>query len=126
MIIGKEARIHTRRPEAWNSLSATDAALLDFIRRRGATSELSPQETTRKLLGFFKAEGSFERLAAVALSDPPRVRAILGAIGQQLGKSPDLLLQLRESLNPLSRFDFGDLSELSHAHAWQAKERKTQ
>jgi hypothetical protein len=123
-LIGKETRIHPRRPEAWNSLSETDVALLDFIRQRGATSELSPQETTRKLLNFFIMEGRFERLADIALSEPPRVRAILGAIGQQLGKDADLLLRLRESLNPLSRFDFGNLSELSHARAWQAKERK--
>jgi hypothetical protein len=123
-IIGREAHILTRRPETWNGLSATDAALLDFIRKRGAASELSLEETTRKLLGYFKEEGTFERLAGIALSEPPRARAILGAIGQQLGKDHVLLLHLRESLNPLSRFDFGNLSGLRHARAWQAKERK--
>ena len=41
-LIGQETTVHARRPEAWTSLSETDAALLDFLRRRGETSELSP------------------------------------------------------------------------------------
>ena len=36
LIVGKEAVIHTRRPAAWRSLSETEAALLDFLRNRGA------------------------------------------------------------------------------------------
>jgi len=48
----------------------------------------------------------------------------LGAIGQQLGKSPATLGWLRESLNPFSRFDFGVLIGLRHAREWQAKERR--
>jgi hypothetical protein len=47
---------------------------------------------------------------------------MLGAIGDQLGKSEKSLQCIRESLNPLSRFDFGPLSQLSSARNWQAKE----
>ena len=43
-------------------------------------------------------------------SEPPRVRAMLGAIGQQLGQPESRLSALRKSLNPLSRFDFGILA----------------
>jgi hypothetical protein len=123
LIVGKEAVIHTRRPAAWRSLSETDAALLDFLRNRGETSELAPEETIQKLLGYFRAPGRFERLLAVATSEPPRVRAMLGAIGQQAGHPQKVLAQLRGSLNPLSRFDFGILTALLHAREWQAKER---
>ncbi len=59
-----------------------------------------------------------------APSEPPRVRAMLGAIGQQLGCSEDQLAPLRRSLNPLSRFEFGGLAALEFARQWQAKERK--
>ena len=69
-------------------------------------------------------KGRFERLLKVADTEPPRVRAILGAVGTQLGKSEKLLRPLRESLNPLSRFDFGMLSGLRFAPQWQAKERR--
>lgn len=123
LIVGRETVVHTRRPAAWRSLSETDAALLDFLRNRGRASEMTPEETVRKLLAFFREPGQFERLLAVAPSEPPRVRAMLGAIGQQLDKSGEELADLRSGLNPLSRFDFGTLAVLVHAREWQAKER---
>jgi hypothetical protein len=49
---------------------------------------------------------------------------MLGAIGEQLGQPENHLAELRESLNPLSRFDFGMLTALAYARPWQAKERK--
>jgi hypothetical protein len=71
LIVGKETVIHTRRPESWRTLSETDAALLDFLRNRGDSSELSPEETVNKLLGYFREPGRFERLLKVAPSEPP-------------------------------------------------------
>jgi DNA-binding Lrp family transcriptional regulator len=124
LIVGKDAVVHTRRPAAWQGLSEADAALLDFLRNRGASSELTPEETVRKVLDFFREAGRFERLLRIAASEPPRVRAMLGAVGQQLGHSESRLSALRTGLNPLSRFDFGILGALEHARQWQAKERK--
>jgi hypothetical protein len=125
-LFGKETVIHTRRPEAWVNLSEPDAAMLDFLRRRGQTSELSPEKTVSRTVALFSEGGRFERLLRVAESEPPRVRAILGAIGDQLGKNREALKRLRESLNPFSKFDFGVLSGLPHARNWQAKERRPQ
>ncbi|MHB8656237.1 MAG: DUF6088 family protein [Terriglobia bacterium] len=120
-LVGEDTVIHTRRPEAWAGLSQTDAALLDFLRRAGRPSELPPRETVRRTLTLFSENGHFERLFKVADSEPPRVRAIIGAIGEQLGKSDAALRRLRASLNPISRFDFGQLTGLQHARKWQAK-----
>jgi hypothetical protein len=122
-LIGNDTVIHTRRPEAWARLSDTDAALLDFLRRGGATSDLRPEDTIRKTVALLSEEGRFERLLKIAATEPPRVRAMLGAIGQQLGKNPIALNKLRASLNPLSRFSFGLLSGLRYAHNWLVKER---
>jgi len=124
LIVGKETIIHTRRPESWKELSYKDAAILDFLRRRGESSELSPDETVSKLLELFHEPGRFERLVQVCDSEPPRVRAMLGAIGQQIGYGESQLSVLRKSLNPLSQFDFGTLLTLKYARKWQAKERK--
>jgi len=121
-LIGQDTVIHTRRPEAWATLSQTDAAILDFLRHAGRTSELSPEETIRRAVGLLSERGRFERLLRVADSEPPRVRALLGAMGEQLGKRPTALRQLRDSLNPFSRFDFGIFAGLPNARAWQAKE----
>lgn len=122
-IVGKEAIVHTRRPESWRTLSETDAAILDFLRNRAAGSELPAEETVVKLLSYFREPGRLTRLLKVAASEPPRVRAMLGAIGQQLGLPQRRLAPLRKSLNPLTRFDFGILAALSYARDWQAKER---
>ena len=124
-LVGGETVIHTRRPEAWAGLSQAEAALLDFLRCGGRTSELSPEETVSRTLVLLRHRGRFERLLNVADSEPPRVRAILGAIGEELGKRPAVLNRLRASLNPLSRFDFGVLSALPGSRRWQAKERSS-
>jgi hypothetical protein len=124
-LVGSDTVIHTRRPQAWATLPEADAALLDFLRRGGRTSELSPEETVRKTLALLSEKGRFARLFKIIDSEPPRVRAILGAIGEQLGKSSAALQPLRASLNPFSRFDFGLLAGLPHARRWQAKERRS-
>ena len=124
-LVGSDTVIHTRRPEAWANLSEADAALLDFLRRGGKTSELPPEETIRRTLMLLSEKGRFERLLKVAASEPPRVRAMLGAMGEQLGKPASTLQRLRGSLNPFSRFDFGLLAGLPHARSWQVKERRS-
>jgi hypothetical protein len=120
-LVGSDTVIHTRRPEAWATLSGTDAALLDFLRRAGRTSELPPEQTVQRTLALVSEEVRFERLLKVADTEPPRVRALLGAIGEQLGKQPAAIKRLRSSLNPFSRFDFGSLAGLEHARRWQAE-----
>jgi hypothetical protein len=120
-LLGSDTVIHTRRPGAWTSLSEKDGALLDFLRRGGKTSELAPEETIRRTLLLLREDGRLDRLLKIAHSEPPRVRAILGALGEELHADPRALNRLRQSLNPLSRFDFGLLSALSTAPHWQAK-----
>lgn len=122
-LIGIETRVHARRPEAWESLSETEAALLDFLRKSGKTSELSAEQTVRRTLTLLSADGHLEKLLKVADSEPPRVRALLGALAEELGRDPVTLRRLRRSLNPLSRFEFGQFASLTHACEWQAKER---
>jgi len=49
---------------------------------------------------------------------------MLGAVGEQIGQPESWLAELRGSLNPLSRFDFGIMAALAGARRWQATERK--
>jgi hypothetical protein len=120
-IAGQHVRIHTRRPSAWQNLSPLDAALLDLLRSRGQHSELSPLETKHKLLAYFQEDQRFDRLTEVVKTEPSRVRAMIGAIGQEIGIDHENLDLLRQSLNPVSRFDFGLLKCLQYAKKWQAK-----
>jgi hypothetical protein len=122
-LLGPDTVVHTRRPDAWTGLSDEDAALLDFLRRGGKTSELPPQQTIRRTLSLLSEKGRFQRLLEIAATEPPRARALLGALGEQIGIKPGALATLRATLNPLSRFDFGVFSELPNAAAWQAKQK---
>lgn len=120
-LVGKDTVIHTRRPAAWAGLSDRDAALLDFLRRPNRITDLAPEEATRRTLELLSEHGCFKRLIAVAGTEPPRVRALLGALGERIGKRPGVLAGLRRSLNPLTRFDFGVYAVLPNAREWQAK-----
>lgn len=120
-LLGKQTIIRTRRPEAWKRLSPADAALLDLLRTRGEASELPPEETASRITELIGDGARFERLLKVSASEPPRVRAMLGAIGEHLKKPARQLDRLRKSLNPYSRFDFGALRNLPTASRWQAK-----
>ena len=75
-----------------------------------------------RLLVLAAESGRLSRLLKIAESEPPRVRAMLGAIAEQLGLPESRLRRLHATLNPLSRFDFGILAALKHAGRWQAKE----
>ena len=122
-LIGEDAIIHTRRPAYWDKLTDEQAAWLDFLRNAGKTSELLPEETIRKTISLLGDKKCFEKLLKIATSEPPRSRAILGALGERMGKEPAMLSKLRDSLNPLSRYDFGQFAWLSTAHNWYAKKK---
>jgi Family of unknown function (DUF6088) len=115
------AVVHTRRPSSRAGLTALEGAVLEVLRERGRTSDLSPTDTVRRLRKVLGAKSMFDRVAAAAGEEPPRVRAMLGAFGQEMRANPKALARLRRSLNPLSRFDFGELRELRYAKEWQAR-----
>lgn len=120
-LVGQDTVIRTRRPAAWSTLSPEDAALLEFLRCGGESSELSPRQTIQRTLALLGEKGRWERLCKVATTEPPRVRALLGALAEQLGRPPRTLRSLRDSLNPFSKYDFGLFAELPLAKNWQAK-----
>lgn len=117
----REFVVHTGRPAERETLSVEEGAILEVLRQRADASDLSSEETVQRLLRLLGDEDRFRRLARVALAEPPRVRAMLGALGEELEMPPRLLTQLKKSLNPLSRYDFGRLRSLRHAKQWQAK-----
>lgn len=117
----RNATVHTRRPPSRFELDARDGALLELLRDRARYSDLPPQETVRRLVSMVSDPARFKRLAEAALSEPPRVRAMLGALGELTSAPASALDSLRASLNPISKFDFGLLRALPNAKEWQAR-----
>jgi hypothetical protein len=113
--------VHTGRPAGRVGLSTEEGAILETLRDRARNSDLSPAKTIARLRVLLEVEGRFTRLARAALQEPPRVRAMLGALGEEFGAPSQDLERLRASLNPLSRFDFGTLRGLRFAREWQAR-----
>lgn len=114
-------RVKVRRQATGEEINMREAAILELLRERGETSELSSEETIERLLAILREPAVFGRLAKVALNEPPRVRAILGALGQEAGLPMSTLERLRKSLNRLSRYRFGQFRALGSAKEWQAK-----
>lgn len=114
-------KVTVRRPARNTDLDVKQGALLEFLRDRGSTSDLNPVDTVRKLVDILHDVMDFEKLADAAMMEPPRVRAMLGALGEAVGVDETILRKLRESLNPYSHFDFGKLQILPSAKEWQSK-----
>jgi hypothetical protein len=121
-LIGSETRVHVRRPEAWKELSEMEASILDTLRNGGRASELPPEETTSRILQLLSKEQRLKKLLAVAKTEPPRVRALLGALAEALGTPPSALEKLQATLNLSSRFNFGQFAGLPTAREWLAKD----
>lgn len=117
----RDAIVHTGRPPQRAGLSAEDGAILEILRERARSSDLSPEATAERLKRLLDDEDRFRRMVNAAMAEPPRVRAMLGALGQELEMPDPLLNRLRKTLNPLSRFDFGSLRTLRYSKEWQAK-----
>ena len=113
--------VRTGRPAARATLQAEESALLELLRDRATTSDLRPEQTLLRLQTLLQDRERFTRLTRAAKEEPPRVRAMLGALGELTGADERDVRRLRDSLNPLSRFDFGPLAAMPNARSWQAK-----
>ncbi len=124
LLLGSEAIAHTRRPAAWNRLSDREAAILEVLRDGGRTVDSAPSAAVDLMCAQLRDDRVFANLLRVSSSEPPRVRALLGALGEAARGDSVELARLRASLHPLSRFDFGVFGTVSTAAAWQAKRRR--
>ena len=118
------ARIRLRRGARSLRLPELEAALLELLRDRGQFVEAEPNEAFRRLSQTFgdnARPGRLRGLRDAALEEPPRVRAMLGALLSWMKLPESLWEPLKESLNPISKFDFGLFRELPNAREWQAR-----
>lgn len=130
--IGSVRLYTTPRPlEAQKGIRAEERAALEALRKITRIPDARPRDVLERL-GMLVRSGKldFVRLARFARAEPPRVRALLGALGEELRHAnvvrrvpTDTLNELRESLNPLTSFVVrGARQALPHAAAaWRIK-----
>lgn len=102
-------------------LRPREAALLEVLREIQHLSDLSPAETTSRLRQLVADSATRSRIMRAAVSEPPRVRAMVGALAESAGAEAHELARVRKTINPTTRFDFGPLSVLPTAKSWGAR-----
>jgi hypothetical protein len=110
-------RVGTKR----RGLLPREAALFEVLRDIKNVSDLSPRETADRLRHLLTEHPARTRVLRSAISEPPRVRAMVGALSEAADATEDELLNVRKSLNPMTRYDFGPLSILPTARSWGAR-----
>jgi Family of unknown function (DUF6088) len=102
-------------------LTRNEAALLEVLRDIRGSSDLSAAATIRRLLKVVGNDEARRRILRAAAGEPPRVRAMVGALAEEAGAEEAELRRLRKSLNPTTRFDFGPLAMVPTAKRWGAE-----
>lgn len=114
------ARLNLRVRPRVAGMSDEERTALDALRELGRIPDSSPAEVAIRIKDSFATERlSFHRIARLALEEPPRVRALLGAIGSEIGADDKTLCTLRKSLNPLTSFHLGLGNALPNAGRWK-------
>lgn len=117
---GSDAKLRLRMGTTVRGLADKERAILDAMRDLSRIPDSSPAEAASKIRDLFAAKRfSFNRLARRSLNEPPRVRALLGAIGSEVGASRRALAVLRKSLNPMTTFHLGLSAALPAAREWR-------
>jgi hypothetical protein len=115
------SHVLTGRDRSRDALTQEEGALLEVLRDRASTTDSDLDVLTRRVARVIRRPGAFARLRHAAMREPPRVRAMLGALAQGAGVPTGHLKGLKNSLSPYSRYDFGRLRGLPDAAEWQGR-----
>lgn len=102
-------------------LGSSELAALDALKDLDRILDATPAETVGRIMDLIRSGRlSLKRLVRLARHEPPRVRALVGAIGSHLG-APKMVRRLKKSLNPLTNFSLSVSSVLPNAAEWQIR-----
>ena len=102
-------------------LASSELAALDALKDLERIPDATPVDTIHRIVELVRSGRlSLKCLVRLARHEPPRVRALVGAIGSHLGAGKTVA-RLKKSLNPLTTFalDVGDA--LPNAAEWQIR-----
>jgi hypothetical protein len=108
-----------------------ERAALEALRKITRVPDVTPRDVIMRIRMLLRSEVlDFGRLAGFARAEPPRVRALLGALGDEMrNEEPstpmpvDAIKELRSGLNPLTSFKMRGAREAlpQTADAWRIK-----
>ena len=119
---GPRTNLRFRRVPVVRNLNHEERAVLDALRDVRWIPDTTPSDVVHRISDLFRSGRlSFSRVSRNSKKEPPRVRAILGAIGDYLGENPNLQEDLRKSLDPTTTFRLGISRTLPTAANWNIK-----
>ncbi len=134
VVPGLPVRITSRPLDRQRGIRPEERVALDALREVSRIPDSSPREVLLRLKTLIRSGRlDFVRLARFARAEPPRVRALLGALGDDIrADSPDCaavpfdaLESLREGLNPLTTYRVpGTSGVLKYATRWRIREAR--
>lgn len=107
-----------------SSGTAIERIVLDALNDIDSIPATYPEKALLKIKDIIKSgKVNINDLGKSALNETPRIKAIIGALGQELGMSKNLLKQLKLSLNPGTVYLLDVDSVLKFAREWNIKRR---
>lgn len=98
--------------------SSDDAALIISLRDIKNIPDTSIQDALGKIKDQLRNSKRLNQIILLAKHEPPRVRALIGAIAQSNDFDSIKLNQLKKTLNPLSKYNLGIRQFLHTAQYW--------
>lgn len=99
--------------------------VLDAIIDLDRIPDTTPGKTINKIKKFITSERlNIDDLGQSALKEPPRARAVVGALGEELAMDKDLLAKLNKTLNPGTSYFINLMDELKYSKNWNIKKKK--
>ncbi len=93
--------------------------VLEALRNITTIPDCSPSKAFSLIRDYIKKTIAFDNLVHFSKDEPPKVRALLGAIGQELKVKKALLDELHASISPLSVFRLG--IDAKHGKSWNIR-----
>lgn len=113
--------IQRKRPHSGTAIERVVLDSLIYIDKIPDTTETKTLLKIKELIGMNKI--SINDLGISALSETARVRALVGALGQELNLDNEVLAKLKASLNPSTSYFLKVHSVLKYAQEWNIKSR---
>ena len=120
--VGRTGKLRLRSVRSIEGQTDEERVILDALRDISRIPDSTPAEVVGKIKKMLAENRvSFDRLARHSVNEPPRIRALLGAIGSDIGANSHILTKLKKSLNPMTTFHLGLREALPLAREWQIR-----
>lgn len=120
--VNAETRVRVRTGRNLKNMTPEERGVLDALRDIKIIPDGDAVAVIKRLADLSKTKRiNFEKLAKLSRNEPPRVRALLGTIGEMIGKDGEVLRALKESLNPTTTYKLGISAFIPEAQGWKIR-----